>query len=406
MLTVKQIEAAKPKEKPYRLLDGNGLYLYVPVSGKKVWQLRYKIDGKEKILTVGKYPLMTLQEARDKAWTARKDISVGIDPVKAKKASSNNNSFSAIYKEWYEHKKQVWSVGYATELAKMFDDDILPIIGGLEIQDIEPMQLLEVIRRFEDRGAMERANKARRRCGEVFRYAIVTGRAKYNPAPDLADAMKGYRKKNFPFLPADQIPAFNKALATIIGMSFVFKSDSVWSFLEPLLLVYQNYNGMAPQFGTHVMGTPWTLAYELLFYAIFVLAISITHKHRAALSIAILILMPISLQLIFNDSFSIQSSAFANASKDIPMYGVIRMASGTIMFEFAIGILLGVSFKKMKKIDITQSASTLFFYSGVMISIAILITNGNQISKFGLQGYFIPSIVLFISFFLVMLPTY
>ena len=81
----------------------------------------------------------------------------------------------------------------------MFDDDILPIIGGLEIQDIEPMQLLEVIRRFEDRGAMERANKARRRCGEVFRYAIVTGRAKYNPAPDLADAMKGYRKKNFPF---------------------------------------------------------------------------------------------------------------------------------------------------------------------------------------------------------------
>lgn len=94
MLTVKQIEAAKPKEKPYRLLDGNGLYLYVPVSGKKVWQLRYKIDGKEKILTVGKYPLMTLQEARDKAWTARKDISVGIDPVKAKKASSNNNSFS------------------------------------------------------------------------------------------------------------------------------------------------------------------------------------------------------------------------------------------------------------------------------------------------------------------------
>lgn len=118
---------------------------------------------------------------------------------KGEKASSNNNSFSAIYKEWYDHKKQVWSVGYATELAKMFDDDILPIIGSLEIQDIEPMQLLEVIRRFEDRGAMERANKARRRCGEVFRYAIVTGRAKYNPAPDLADAMKGYRKKNFPF---------------------------------------------------------------------------------------------------------------------------------------------------------------------------------------------------------------
>lgn len=217
MLTIKQIDAAKPKDKPYRLLDSNGLYLYVPVSGKKVWQLRYKIDGKEKVLTVGKYPLMSLQEARDKAWLARKDVSVGVDPVKAKKLSTKDNSFGAIYQEWYEHKKQVWSEGYGVELARMFKDDILPLIGEMEIQDIEPMQILEVIRRFEERGAMERANKARRRCGEVFRYAIVTGRAKYNPAPDLADAMKGYRKKNYPFLPADQIPAFNKALSGFSG---------------------------------------------------------------------------------------------------------------------------------------------------------------------------------------------
>lgn len=217
MLTIKQIDAAKPKDKPYRLLDSNGLYLYVPVTGKKVWQLRYKLNGKEKVLTVGKYPLMSLQEARDKAWLAKKDVSVGVDPVKAKKLSVKDNSFGSIYQEWYEHKKQVWSEVYSTELSRMFQDDILPLIGGMEINEIEPMQILEVIRRFEDRGAMERANKARRRCGEVFRYAIVTGRAKYNPAPDLADAMKGYRKKNYPFLPADQIPAFNKALAGFSG---------------------------------------------------------------------------------------------------------------------------------------------------------------------------------------------
>ncbi|MFB0540264.1 tyrosine-type recombinase/integrase [Citrobacter portucalensis] len=217
MLTIKQIDAAKPKDKPYRLLDSNGLYLYVPVTGKKVWQLRYKLDGKEKVLTIGKYPLMSLQEARDKAWIAKKDVSVGVDPIKAKKLSVKDNSFGSIYQEWYEHKKQVWSEVYSTELSRMFQDDILPLIGGMEINEIEPMQILEVIRRFEDRGAMERANKARRRCGEVFRYAIVTGRAKYNPAPDLADAMKGYRKKNYPFLPADQIPAFNKALAGFSG---------------------------------------------------------------------------------------------------------------------------------------------------------------------------------------------
>ncbi|RNW28992.1 tyrosine-type recombinase/integrase [Citrobacter werkmanii] len=217
MLTIKQIDAAKPKDKPYRLLDSNGLYLYVPVTGKKVWQLRYKLDGKEKVLTVGKYPLMSLQEARDKAWLAKKDVSVGVDPVKAKKLSVKDNSFGSIYQEWYEHKKQVWSEVYSTELSRMFQDDILPLIGEMDINEIEPMQILEVIRRFEDRGAMERANKARRRCGEVFRYAIVTGRAKYNPAPDLADAMKGYRKKNYPFLPADQIPTFNKALAGFSG---------------------------------------------------------------------------------------------------------------------------------------------------------------------------------------------
>ncbi|EPA8395106.1 tyrosine-type recombinase/integrase, partial [Escherichia coli] len=217
MLTVKQIDAAKPKDKPYRLLDANGLYLYVPVSGKKVWQLRYKLAGKEKILTVGKYPLMSLQEARDKAYSARKDVSDGVDPVAAKRKATHDNSFSYIYKEWFEHKKQVWSDGYATELARMFTDDILPMLGNIEISDIEPMQVLAVIRRFESRGAMDRANKARQRCGEVFRYAIITGRAKYNPAPDLADAMKGYRKKNYPFLPADQIPGFNSALSGYTG---------------------------------------------------------------------------------------------------------------------------------------------------------------------------------------------
>ena len=217
MLTVKQIDAAKPKDKPYRLLDANGLYLYVPASGKKVWQLRYKVTGKEKVMTLGKYPFVSLIEAREKAYEARKIVSEGLDPIQSRKKTEADTSFSSIYKEWYQHKQDVWSEGYASELGRMFTDDILPMIGSMDINDIEPMQILAVIRHFESRGAMERANKARRRCGEVFRYAIVTGRAKYNPAPDLADAMKGYRKKNYPFLPASQIPAFNEALSTYTG---------------------------------------------------------------------------------------------------------------------------------------------------------------------------------------------
>ncbi|ELY3544415.1 tyrosine-type recombinase/integrase [Cronobacter turicensis] len=218
MLTVKQIDAAKPKDKPYRISDGNGLYIYIPASGKKVWQLRYQFEGKEKIHTVGKYPEIGPAEARNIAFEVKRDLAIGLNPA-AKKNQQEKipDTFGSIYEEWYKHKRQVWSEGYAVELQRMFEADILPYIGKMTMDDIEPMTLLKVLRRFEERGAMERANKARRRCGEVFRYAVVTGRAKYNPAPDLADAMKGYRKKNFPFLPAEQIPAFNRALAGYSG---------------------------------------------------------------------------------------------------------------------------------------------------------------------------------------------
>lgn len=221
MLTIKQIDSAKPKEKAYRVADSGGLFLFVPPTGKKVWRLRYRFDGREKTLALGSYPEVSLAEARAKQSEAKLKLSNGIDPSEEKKMSkrseSNSLHFSSIYHEWYEHKRKVWSEGYAQELGRMFSDDILPLIGDRNIDEIEPMQILSVIRHFENRGAMERANKARRRCGEVFRYAIVTGRAKYNPAPDLADAMKGYRKKNYPFLPADQIPAFNKALDGFTG---------------------------------------------------------------------------------------------------------------------------------------------------------------------------------------------
>jgi len=188
-------------------------------------------------------------------------------------------------------------------------------------------------------------------------------------------------------------------VAWIIGMSLVFNSNGLWGFFSPLLLVYNNYNGIAPQFGTHAMGTPWTLAYEVIFYGIFVFALTITHKHRASLSILLLISTPVLLQIIFNGNFSFNSSSFAMVSEKIPLYGLIRMVSGSIMFEFAIGIIFGVIFKKMKKFKMTTNSSAIIFYSGIMISISILLTNGEQISRFGLQGFFIPSVILFLSFF-------
>ncbi|PHM49843.1 tyrosine-type recombinase/integrase [Xenorhabdus miraniensis] len=219
MLTVKQVNSAKPKEKPYRLSDSNGLYLYIPLSGKKVWQLRYQFEGKEKIYTVGKYPEVSLAEARDKVFELKKELANGVNLSKNKTPVTQvtQYTFADIFKEWHEFKSGFWSEGYTQDMKSMFDNDILPIIGHMTMEEIEPLVLLKVIRLFEDRGAMERASKARRRCGEVFRYAIVTGRAKYNPAPDLANAMTGYRTEHYPFLTIDQIPAFNQALASYSG---------------------------------------------------------------------------------------------------------------------------------------------------------------------------------------------
>lgn len=218
MLTVKQIEATKPTDKSYRLADSGGLFLFVPPSGKKVWRMRYRFGGKEKTLVIGPYPEIPLTEARAKQSEAKMKLLAGVDPAEQKQAIKKKekeeaaDSFGDIFLEWHAHKSKVWSKGYADEMMSMFTDDILPIIGHLKMDDVEPMVLLKVIRLFEDRGAMERADKARRRCGEVFSYAIVTGRARYNPSRDLAGAMRGYRKKNYPFLPMHRIHEFQGAL--------------------------------------------------------------------------------------------------------------------------------------------------------------------------------------------------
>ncbi|MDS0790419.1 tyrosine-type recombinase/integrase [Proteus vulgaris] len=217
MLTVKQISSFKAKDKPYRVSDGNGLYLFIPVTGVKAWQMRYQFMGKEKIYSLGKLSELSLQEAREKVFELKKELAKGIDINQAKKEESNKDLFVDVFNEWFDYKKDTWSEKYRKELQSMFSSDILPILGNYKMDDIAPTSLLKVIRKFEERGAMERASKARRRCGEVFRYAIITGRAKYNPAPDLADAEKGYRKKHFPFLTKEQIPDFNKSLQSFTG---------------------------------------------------------------------------------------------------------------------------------------------------------------------------------------------
>lgn len=222
-LNARQVETAKPKDKPYKMADGGGLYLLVKTNGSRYWRLKYRIDGKEKLLALGVYPDVSLADARAKRDEARKGIAGGIDPLEVKKEqkvereAQVKNTFQEIALEWHNMKVKKWSAGYASDILEAFNKDVFPFIGQRPVADIKPLELLNVLKKMEDRGATEKAKKVRQRCGEVFRYAIVTGRAEYNPAPDLTSAMQGHESTHYPFLTTEELPAFFKALTGYSG---------------------------------------------------------------------------------------------------------------------------------------------------------------------------------------------
>lgn len=226
-LNARQVETAKPKDKPYKLADGGGLYLLVNPNGSRYWRLKYRVAGKEKLLAIGVYPEVTLADARARRDEAKRGIAGGIDPNEEKREekltreAQIKNTFQEIACEWHASKVRKWSEGYASDIMEAFNKDVFPYIGKKPIAEIKPLELLNVLRRMEGRGATEKAKKVRQRCGEVFRYAIVTGRAEYNPAPDLTSAMQGHESNHYPFLNAPELPEFFDALSHYSGSELV-----------------------------------------------------------------------------------------------------------------------------------------------------------------------------------------
>ncbi|EOZ2168698.1 tyrosine-type recombinase/integrase [Klebsiella quasipneumoniae] len=226
-LNARQVDAAKPREKAYKLADGAGLYLEVVPSGSRYWRMKYRFNGKEKRMAFGVYPVVSLAQARALRDEAKKKLAEGIDPSFAKKEEKLvrdvqlNNTFQAVALEWHGTKVARWSEGYASDIIEAFNKDIFPYIGQQPVNEIKPLVLLNVLRRMESRGATEKAKKVRQRCSEVFRYAIVTGRAEYNPAADLTSAMSGHESKHYPFLTVEELPDFFKALAGYTGSPLV-----------------------------------------------------------------------------------------------------------------------------------------------------------------------------------------
>ena len=175
-LTDTAIRGAKPNDKPLKLFDGNGLFLFVAPNGTKSWRVKYRIQGREKLLTLGTYPTLSLKEAREACMEAKKQISGGVDPSLEKKvrARSVHTTFEAVAREWHENQKPTWTPGYAKDVMERIEKNVFPLLGSRPIGEISPPELLSVLRKIELRGAVDQAHRVRSICSLVFRYAIAT----------------------------------------------------------------------------------------------------------------------------------------------------------------------------------------------------------------------------------------
>lgn len=224
-LNARQVDTAKPKDKPYKLSDGGGLYLLVNPTGARYWRLKYRVAGKEKLLAVGVYPDVSLADARAKRDEAKRLLAAGGDPGEEKKTErqakkvSVENTFEALAREWHAYKEPNWSKGYAEDLMESFEKDIFPYIGRRPVADIKPLEVLEALRKLEKRGVLDKMRKIRQACSQTFRYAIVTGRAENNPASELAGALAIQKHKHYPHLVASEFPEFLQCLNDYTGSS-------------------------------------------------------------------------------------------------------------------------------------------------------------------------------------------
>lgn len=196
-----KVKTAKPKDKPYKLSDNDGLYLLVTEKGNKWWRFKYRFDGKEKLLSLGTYPEISLADARQRRDELRKQVAKGIDPGTVRKAKKQTNiqeaeSFEVIAREWHGRFKPTWTLGHAKTIIDRMERDLFPWIGKRPIAEIKAPELLAAMRRVESRGALETAHRIRTIGGQVFRYAVATGRAERDPSGDLKGALPQPREKH------------------------------------------------------------------------------------------------------------------------------------------------------------------------------------------------------------------
>ncbi len=205
---------AKSTEKKYKLSDEKGLFLLIHPNGSKYWQMKFRFSGKEKLLSFGTYPETSLKEARDKRDKARKQIQEGLNPSQEKKLEklqrhiSSENSFQSIATEWHSKQLERWTPRHANYVLKRLEADIFTELGSRPISEIKTPELLHALQKIEKRGAIDIAHRALQTCGQIFRFAIATGRATRDLSTDLKGALTSKKKTNYSRLEENELPEF------------------------------------------------------------------------------------------------------------------------------------------------------------------------------------------------------
>lgn len=217
-LTDTACKTAKAAEKPYKKFDGGGLYLEVMPNGSRLWRVKYRYLAKERRLSLGTYPHVSLAEAREGREEIKKLLAKDIDPSAAKLERKRElvrnaeNTFQAVALDWLEIQKSRTSEGYVQTIQKRLENNIFPYIGSRPIAQITPPELLEVLRKIEKRGKLETTRRLKQICGQIFRYGIQTGKCERDAAADLKGVFKTGKTEHFRTIDAKDIPAFIAAL--------------------------------------------------------------------------------------------------------------------------------------------------------------------------------------------------
>jgi integrase len=218
-------EKAKPAAKPFKLFDGHGLFLLVRPNGGRYWRMQYRFKGKAKGLAFGVYPVVSLKEARDKQADARKLLRNGIDPSAVKRERKQQakgqaaDSFENIAREWHSKSQGRWVEVYSASVLRTLEREVFPHIGNQPIQDIDAPMILDPVRRIEARNALTVAARVSQWISAIYRYAIRTGRATYNPAADLVGSIETRKTTHRAALSRAELPEFLRRIETYSGQA-------------------------------------------------------------------------------------------------------------------------------------------------------------------------------------------